>query len=179
MAIPLWLTTLLDNSVFQIIGAIFTVVGLASLVYTTYNNIILVSNGLAPVLLRLARGLASRKIAVLATDRTNDLVALLTDSGLFKKKNIITVGFHDITRAEACSIKLVHWKPFERDVDRILKAKKDNDALIVYAPADEPRINDDSMKKLGLERNTIIVNFRGRLLNDLLTSMITTEFSKG
>jgi hypothetical protein len=76
----------------------------------------------------------------------------------------------------AIALQLGHWKPFENEIKNILNLKRDNAALIVYAPQSEGFIDKESLEKINLERNAIIVNFRGRLLNDILTSMITTTY---
>ena len=63
-------------------------------------------------------------------------------------------------------------------IDNILKIKDDSDALIIYAPQEEGLIDRSILEKINLERNSIVVNFRGRLLNDILTCMITTSYVK-
>jgi len=57
--------------------------------------------------------------------------------------------------------------------------KKDSTPLIVYAPQNEGRIEpQEVIDEINQHRNSVIVNFRGRLLNDILTSMITTSYEK-
>ena len=82
-------------------------------------------------------------------------------------------------KAESATLKLVHWKPFKAQLDEILRIKSDSDAMIIYAPQKEGFIDDASLEKINSQRNAIIVNFRGRLLNDILTSMNTTSYEKG
>lgn len=60
----------------------------------------------------------------------------------------------------------------------ILFMKPDECALVVYAPYDQGRIPDEQMKKLDGKRHTAVTNFRGRLLNDIVASMITTSYEK-
>ena len=50
--------------------------------------------------------------------------------------------------------------------------------MIIYAPQSEGFIDESVVNILNLQRNTIIVNLRGRLLNDTLVSMMTTSFKK-
>ena len=138
-----------------------------------------VAKGLLPVWFRLGMGLYKRKIAILAEDEASSLKDLLVDSHLFDAKNIFLVGKESLKKAESATMMLVHWKPFESQLDQILQIKKDSDALIIYAPQKEGFVNDDDMAKLTSQRHTIIVNFRGRLLNDIYTSMITTSYEKG
>lgn len=171
---PTFIAFLINNPVILLIGSLIT---LSTIVIWIYN-VYLIGSGLAQIFLRLGKGLSRRKIGVLAEEKESELVDLLIDSGLFKRKNILTARRSDINRVEDCTIKLVHWERFEEDIDKILNMKEDNHALIVYAPAEGPRISKENMDKLSMHRNTVIVNFRGRLLNDILTSMLTTEFSK-
>jgi hypothetical protein len=171
---PNFVAFLINNPIIQLISFLITLGTIATVII----NIYLIGSGLAPILLRLGKSLASRKIAVLAEEKESELIDLLVDSGLFKRKNILTARRSDINRAKDCTIKLVHWERFKEDIDKILNMKGDNHALIVYAPAEGPRISKENMDKLSMHRNTVIVNFRGRLLNDILTSMLTTQFSK-
>jgi len=73
---------------------------------------------------------------------------------------------------------LVYWPDWAADIAEILDNKRDECALIVYAPYDKGRIPDDQMKNLDGKRHTAVTNFRGRLLNDIVASMITTNYEK-
>lgn len=132
------------------------------------------------MLWRLGHGLARRKIVIFATaNNLASLKQLLLDSQLFSNGNIIEVfAAADIGRAENKTLFLVHWSDFQNAIDDIIKQKDDGCALIVYAPTAEGRIPDDVMSKLDKERNTTVTNFRGRLLNDIVTAMITTSYEK-
>jgi hypothetical protein len=139
-----------------------------------------VLHGIAPALWRLGNGLARRKIALFAkADNVSSLKSLLVDSKLVRKKNIIVITTAaDIGRAEAATIYLVFWHDWIDDIDGILTQKPDECALVVYAPYDKDRIPADQMKKLDGKRHTAVTNFRGRLLNDIVTSMITTSYER-
>lgn len=134
--------------------------------------------GVSPSLIRLGNGLAKRKIAIFAKgDNVTSLRSLLIDSGLFKSKNIFEVAkMDDIGKADQGSVYLVYWHDWAADIDEILRNKPDKCALIVYAPYDLGRIPDEEMKKLDGKRHSAVTNFRGRLLNDIVTSMITTTY---
>lgn len=134
-------------------------------------------NGILPALIRLGNGLSRRKIAIFAKgDNLGGLKNLLEDSKLFKKKNIIDISSEgDFGRAERATLFLVFWQDWQDKITEILNAKKGNTALIVYAS--EPRsIPDDKMKKLNLHPHTTIANMRGRLLNDIIISLIATSY---
>lgn len=136
--------------------------------------------GISPALIRLGNGLAKRRIALFAKgDNLSSLKHLLTDSKLFKDKNILQIGKkEDIGRAESATMFLVHWPDWASDIGEILNKKRDECALIVYAPYDKGRIPDEEMKNLDGRRHTAVTNFRGRLLNDIVASMITTGYEK-
>lgn len=159
------------------IGTIETVV----LILLTAYAIILWIKGIAPVLYRLGNGLANRKIAIFAKgDNRSSLKSLLLDSGLFKEKNIVEIsGPHDLGKAEEASVYLVFWHDWAKDIEQVLGVKPDKCALIVYAPYHMGRIPDEQMKNLDGKRHTAVTQFRGRLLNDIVTSMITTQCEKG
>jgi hypothetical protein len=156
-----------------LIEAAFLVIGLGYAFYLWVT-------GIAPVLYRLGNGLAKRKIAIFASgDNLTSIKGLLLDSKLFKAKNICEITqLRDIEGAQGASVYLVYWPDWETHIDSILDKKPDSCALIVYQPYDKGRIADAEMRKLDDKRHTAVTNFRGRLLNDIVTSMITTSYEK-
>ncbi|KCZ98438.1 hypothetical protein HPO_09505 [Hyphomonas polymorpha PS728] len=153
-------------AIVAIIAAVGLVVGIAS--------------GLIPVLLRLGRGLNARKVAIFATGP--NLAALenvLTDSRLFKAKNIVVVNSRsELGRAETASVFVVYWAAWKDHIDDIIRLKKDSTALLIYAPQVDGYIPKEAIEKLELERNVVISNFRGRMLNDLIVAMMATAYEK-
>lgn len=138
------------------------------------------ARGIFPVLLRLGRGLASRKIAIFAKgDNFSSLQSLLADSKLFRPKNIIEIRKpEDIDKAEEATVFLVWWHDWSADMHQILTKKRAECPLIVYAPYNLGKIPDLEMQKLDGKRHTAVTNFRGRLLNDIVASMITTGYEE-
>ena len=117
-----------------------------------------------------------RKITIFAVgDSYNNLRSVLIDSKLFKEKNINTIDKNSISKAENESLLLMHWKSFQDSLDDILSSKRDTAALIVYAPTEEGPIDKESMGKISKHRNVTVVNFRGRLVNDVLVCMMTSR----
>jgi len=159
------------------IGALESLIFIVGMIYA----VALWANGVLPALLRLGNGLAKRKIALFAKgDNVSSLKNLLMDSKLFKAKNIYEISKkEDIGRAESATMFLVFWPDWTTDLAKILNRKPDECALIVYAPYDKGRIPDVEMKNLDHKRHTTVTNFRGRLLNDIVASMITTSYEKG
>jgi hypothetical protein len=161
-------------NVLTIIGAVESILLVIAIVYA----LVLWARGIFPALLRFGNGLARRKIAIFAKgDNMSSLKHLLLDSKLFREKNICEIAKkEDIGRAEAATVFLVFWHDWTLDIDEILHKKPDECALVVYAPYDQGRIPDAQMKKLDGKRHTSVTNFRGRLLNDIVASMITTGY---
>ncbi len=141
-------------------------------------GIMLWIHGVWPAIFRLGNGLAKRKIAVFAKgDNASSLRSLLLDSKLFRAKNVFEItNINDVGKAEMASIYLVFWQDWSDNITEILSKKPDACALIVYAPYEKGRIPDDHMKNLDGKRHTAVTNFRGRLLNDIVTAMITTSY---
>lgn len=158
------------------IGYISTIIVLINIVIVVYA----VGRGIAPVLWRLGKGLHKRKIAVFATtDEFVSLRNLLLDSKLFLGKNIKQIPKkEDFDSANEYSVFLVYYPDFKKGFSKILKAKKDSTAMIVYAPKNKGLIPDKTMEKIGSKRNSMVTNFRGRLMNDIVISMITTSYRK-
>ena len=150
------------------------------LIVVIATSVVLWFRGIIPVLYRLGNGLARRTVAILASSGIQpSLKALLEDSRLFRKKNILAVtGVQDIDRAEEATVLIVYWPDWSDQIDRVLSMKRDQTALIVHAPPDGERIPDGVMAKLNERRNVVVNNFRGRLLTDVVSSLITTSYEK-
>jgi sRNA-binding carbon storage regulator CsrA len=162
-----------NHPFFIIVGGLTTSFAAIAVIFTIF----FVVKGVLPVWYRLGMGLTRRKITVFAEDEFDNLKGLLVDSKIFQGKNIIKIERNSIKKAASSTLLLVHWKCFETEIEDILRIKKDSAALIIYAPRDEGTIKDkEILEKINQERNAIIVNFRGRLLNDILTCMITTSY---
>lgn len=163
------------NSTLEIlsaIGIIETILLVAGIIY----GLVLWFRGILPVLYRLGNGLAKRKIALFAKgDNLSSIKNLLSDSKLFRQKIIDIPSKNDLGRAEEASVYLVYWHDWSDEINDILNKKPDSCPMIVYAPYNKGRIPDDQMENLDGKRNTSVTNFRGRLLNDVVTAMITTR----
>lgn len=164
------------KTIFSIIGIIESIIFVGVLLFA----LITWSRGILPALWRLGNGLAERKIAVFAQgDHLKELKNLLVDSKMFNQKNIIEVtSLQELGRADQATLFLVFWHDWSVNIDKILEKKRDQVALVVYAPRDLGDVPMGEIKKISDHRNTILTNFRGRLLNDLVSSMITTSYEK-
>lgn len=159
-----------NHPIFIVLGGISTLITLIAVLYGGY----LFARGIFPVWYRLGMGLSKRKIAVFAEKEFDDLRDMLIESGLFQKENVIKIEKQSIKKAKDMKLFLMHWKSFESEIEKVLQMKDIETALIVYAPQSEGFIDKPMMERISQERNSIVVNLRGRLLNDILVSMITT-----
>jgi hypothetical protein len=72
----------------------------------------------------------------------------------------------------------VYWPDWKAELIDIAQMKRDSVALVVYAPQEHGPIPKDTMAAIERSRNVIVNNFRGRLLNDIIVSMITTSYER-
>lgn len=162
--------------ILNILGYFSTVLVVTSTIAAT----ILCFRGFVPVLMRLGNGLWKRRIAIFAKgDALISLDNLLHDSKLFNHTNVLKVPSEsDFGIAEHASLFLVYWPDWKDNMEKILSRKDDRTALIVYAPQEHGSIPGPVMHMLEKHRNVVVNNFRGRLLNDIVISMITTGYEK-
>lgn len=163
-----------SHPAFVVISGVTTLVLIGGIGSTIYLWI----QGVLPVLYRLGIGLSQREIAVFAEDQFESLKSMLIDSRIFKEGNIVRINKDDLKKAEPITLLLVHYRPFAGEIQRILDLKKDAHAMIVYAPQNEGSIDKNVLDKINGERNSILVNFRGRLMNDILGCMMTTSYER-
>ena len=161
-----------SHPAFAVIRGLTTLILIGGIIYSVY----LWARGILPVLYRLGTGLSKRRIAVFAEEEFESLKNMLVDSKIFKEKNIVRIHKNDLKKAESFTLLLVHYKPFAEEMEKILNLKKDAHALIIYAPQSEGFIGKELLEKINGERNSIVVNFRGRLMNDILGCMMTTSY---
>jgi hypothetical protein len=159
-----------NHPFFIIVGGLTTSFAILSFAYLFF----LILKGILPVWYRLGLGLAKRSIAIFAECSYEELRSLLVDSKIFRNKKIIRVGPNEIKSAAKTNVFLISWDDMGGKIDEILNEARDDTAVIVYAKPQD--IDPDSMKKINALRNAVVVNLRGRLLNDILTTMITSGF---
>ncbi|MBF0555775.1 MAG: hypothetical protein HQK96_14705 [Nitrospirae bacterium] len=159
---------------FIIVGGfttISTIVGFMSIIFLSIK-------GVLPVILKLGVGLSSRKIAIIGSETVClNLKNTLMESKIFNEKNIDKVFLNNIDKAKDATIFLVDWTSSKDKIEQIFNARKSNQTpIIIYAESES--IPRETIKDIGNRANTVVVNFRGRLLNDILTSMVTTSYER-
>ena len=151
------------------------------------------------VLARLGTGLQSRKISVIADSAEyTPLKKDLKDTGVFRENNIRRLKPEDVDTPEKAAAELsdesllifVYTAPPQKEdqsaeaealrkrqkllLGNILEKKNPKAGLIVYAKTNL----EEMYTTAGNVSNTVIVNAKGRLLNDLLNLMMTTSLSR-
>lgn len=166
---------MLDVICFSLIDILKFLFIVAPFILTLY----LVFKGVIPVLYRLGIGLSKNKIAIFAKDQEfNELKRIILQSRLFNEKNIIQINNNNIEMASGLNVFLVYWEDSKDFFDEIRRKKSKDTSLIVYAPPSIPRIDDENLCLINNTMNANVVRFKGRLLNDILTSMMTTSYTK-
>jgi hypothetical protein len=161
----------LKHWIFSIRGGILTVIAALSILYVGY----IFFTKLIRVLWRLAKGLHKRRIAIVgeANDYSN-IKAALANSKLFSDARITHIDPNSIDSVENFSLIVFVWN--QSLAEGILSKKKNTAALIIYAPPGA--IDKSDMENISKLANTVVVNYRGRLVNDVFVCMMTTrEFS--
>lgn len=165
----------------------FTIVGGATVVIAVVNLLLLIAFyflGITPVLWRLGLGRWLRKIAIVSNTEMYSLLRKdLVDSGIFREKNISPISSQSLSEIKDSDLLLVHYQSFtEEEVKTILANKKSKAGMVFYFPEFAPEegrmISKEMLKQINVKENTTVVNFRGRLLNDIITTLITTSYEK-
>ena len=136
--------------------------------------------GVFVVFKRLGLGRWYRKLLIVgsATDTTS-LKKDLVDSVVFREKNVHEAGSRNLSDVKDASLILLdYWSMTESQVSTVLANKRKSAGLVVYSPMGGGRIPDNISEKINNEPFTTIVNMRGRLVNDLLVTLMSTSYDK-
>lgn len=147
-------------------------------------NFVFWAMGIWPLLWRLGLGRWTRKIAIVANAEVyNQLKKDLVDSGIFRESNISQISSQSLAEVKDRDLLLVHYQSFTEDqIKTILGNKKSRAGMVFYYPIfsnkKDEQIPPEMFKQISSKENTTLVNFRGRLLNDIITTLITTSYEK-
>lgn len=171
---------LFDHPFFVVVGGVFTIVASISVLMVLIFWIL----GITPLLWRLGLGRWQRKIAIAAdAEYYFSLESDLVNSGIFRKRNIKQISKAHLAQVKDHSLILVHYQSFdENQIHHLLSDKKSTSGMVIYFPEYNPTVGnnipDSIVREIGNKENTVVVNFRGRLLNDIVTTLITTSYEK-
>ena len=162
------------HPIFNVIGGIGFLIAFITITYKT----VCFFWGVTPLVLRLGIALWKRKVAVFGdTESFSGFKLMLIDSGVFKEANIDRIDLMDIAKAKKFDIYLVDWASSSSYIKEIFDCRPSNQTPVIIFAAPKA-IPDDELSSIANKSNTVIVNFRGRLMNDLLTSLVTTSYDK-
>ena len=169
-----------DHPFFVIFGGISATIIIVGVVL----NFIFFILGITPLLWRLGSGRWLRKIGIVANDEHYNILRCdLVDSGIFRENNVFPISKDHLSKIKEHSLLLVHYQSFtEAEILQMLNDKRSKSGMIIYFPEFNPsegkKIPDSLIQAIGKKENTSVVNFRGRLLNDIITTLITTSYEK-
>jgi len=168
------ITNFYNHPLFIIVGGLTVTLGVIGFLYKVICWIL----GITPIVIRLGIALWKRKVAIFGSVEVFESIkSSLLDSKIFKEKNIVHIKSDNIDKAKDETIFLVDWETSGDKIEQIFSARKNHQtAIVIYAkPASIPQ---EKMSDIANRANTVVVNFRGRLLNDILTSLITTSYDR-
>jgi hypothetical protein len=161
-----------NNPFFSIVGGLTTLLAVVCLLYKITCSVL----GISPLVFRMGKALWRRKIAIIGNEQAySSLKECISDSRIFHDKNIIHILLDNLDKVKEQSLLLVDWESSGDQVDQIFQSRKSHKtAVIIFAKAGS--IPPEKMSEVANKSNTVVVNAKGRLLNDILTSLITTSF---
>lgn len=163
-----------NHPLFIIVGGVTVTLAFIAFIY----RLACWTFGITPIVFRLGIALWQRKVAIFGSAEIfESLRDSLVDSNVFKRKNIIHISSENIDKAKDETVFLIDWETFGDKIEQVFSARKNHQtAVVIYAkPASIPQ---EMMNDIANRANTVVVNFRGRLLNDVLTSLITTSYER-
>lgn len=163
----------------NIVGVLTTLFAICLFIWAVISWIL----GVYPLFLRLGFGRWSRKIAIVANDNMYlSLKTDLVDTGVFREKNIYQIKEDTLSKVKETTLALVHYQSFTEDqIKNILLNKKSSAGFVFYFPeftAPSVVIPLEMMKLINNEQFTTIVNMRGRLINDIVNTLLSTSYDK-
>lgn len=163
----------------DIVGVLTTIFGVVLFLWAVISWCF----GVFPLFLRLGFGRWTRKIFIVSNDeKYASLRADLVDTGIFREKNINQIKNDSLAKIKDVTLALVHYQSFsEIEINTILANKKAHAGFIFYFPeftSPTTVIPPEMMKAINNQQFTTIVNMRGRLVNDIVTTLLSTSYDK-
>ena len=164
-----------------VLGTIFEIagnIGMAAAWLLTVGFVALAIMGLIKPAYRFGKAIAWKKVFIVSDSETrHDLRCDLERSGLIKHKNILEKSKGQTGELRGARLLIVDFNYLGADeVLRIVSAKCPDCGVLVYAKPGS--IKSDCTEKLNLYQHVSVVNFRGRLVNEVLLLLLSTSFTK-
>jgi len=132
--------------------------------------------GILKPLWRLGLGLARKNITIVGSQTDSDsLLNLIRSSEIFTKNVTKVCSREDMEDIKSANIILFKYSGSSFSLEEVLEKKSNDAAIVIYAkPGEIPKDSSD-WALMDQHRNISVCNLKGRLLNDLLTLMMTTK----
>lgn len=127
---------------------------------------------------RFGKGIVWKKVFIVADANTRqELKGDLVRSGIIKKRNIVEKTDGQISDLTGARLLVLEYGYLGADkIQKIVADKCSDCGVLIYANPRE--IDDELMAKLNRSQHVSVVNFRGRLVNEILLLLISTSFSR-
>ena len=161
-----------NHPFFIVVGGATVTIAIFGILY----KVVCMVFGITPIVFRLGIALWRRRVAIFGSlSAYESLKASLVDSKVFKEKNILHITNDNLDKAKNETIFLIDWESYNKEIKNVFSLRKNHQTpIVIFAkPASIPQ---KAMFDIANRANTVVVNFRGRLLNDILTSLITTTY---
>lgn len=134
--------------------------------------------GLLKPIWRFGLGVAWRKVFIVAGgDSRSEIRNDLIRSGIVKERNIKMKTRGEIGDLKGARLLILEYGYLgEESVSDIISHKDPNCGVLVYAKPGE--IPGKVMEELNLSQHVSVVNFRGRLVNEILLLLLSTSFTR-
>lgn len=161
-----------DCPFFTIVWWLSTAILIIGLIYKLVCRLF----SITPIAWRLWRAIHKKKIAIFWDDNAyNEIKSVIADSPAFREKNIEQIRINAIEKWKRYSLFIVDWDYCRDKIWDIYSMRKNEQTSIIIL-AKPWSIDKDIMSDIANRTNTIVVNFKWRLLNDIFNSLITTEY---
>lgn len=159
------------NMLINAVGVVTTIAAILAFFY----KIICWFLGITPIVKRLGFGRWRREISIVAKtkDSFEDVKRDFVSSGVFRDKNIKFVNSNNLIDLKQASIILLHEDMIDA-LERVANSRPSRSGLVVYCP--QRRLDEAQMNLINSNPNSIVVNFRGRLLNDIIMMLVSTSY---
>lgn len=162
-----------NHPFFIIIGGLST----ASMALAIFVKIFSVIFGVTPLAWRFSLAVWDKKIGIIASEEGfQKIIHEIKSSSLVKEKNISRILISNIEDVRKKGLLVVDYEHF-KDLKSLVPLRKSSQAAIIVL-AKPGQIPSDEMSWLSDRSNIIVTNFFGRLLNDMVVSMVSTSLSE-
>lgn len=158
-------------TVLSIFLDIFAIIGLLGFIFG-------VAAGLVRPVVRFGWAAWKKQVYIVSEVETgNTIRGDLERSGIVKKKNIVCKNSNQLGEIHNARLIILEYSCLGKEtVLDVVKRKNANCGAIIYANFNE--IDRKTMDELNKVHHVSVVNFRGRLVNEVLVLLMSCSFSR-